>query len=338
MRKIDFGSALKLIARGTSNFRNDRVIALSFEVTHSCVANCLHCDKGGIKRETNLMKPADYRELRAKLKPMLVQLSGGEPLLRKDIIDIAKAVKEPSGLPYLIVVTNGRLFNEKLYMGLKKAGVNQFSISLDFPDERHDGFRQLPGLFRHLSKLVPKLTAFGKDDVVLNTAITRDNLRSVLDIYKRAVEWNANISFSAYTPLRTGNMDHFISDPDDLVILRETVRELIRIKEGGGRIVNSAWTLSGTYNFFKNSGFMPGCTAGKRFLVVQPDGSLLPCSMLVGRTYPSQEEILEKFTSKNTCGACYVAIRAYLDEDYWTLLWDNVSQRVFRKTGTKGSC
>lgn len=335
MRKIRFGSALKLIARGTSNYRNDRVIALSFEVTHSCTANCLHCDKGGMKKENGIMQPADYREYQRRLKPMLVQLSGGEPLLKKDIIEIAKAVKEPSGLPYLIVVTNGRLFNEKLYMGLKEAGVNQFSISLDFPDERHDAFRQSPGLFRHLSKLVPKLTALGKDDIVLNTAITRENLRSVLDIYKRALEWKANLSFSAYTPLRTGDMKYFISEPDDLVILRETVRELVKLKERGGRIVNSAWTLSGTYNFFKNGGFMPGCTAGKRFLVVQPDGSFLPCSMRHEKTYSSQEEILEKFTAENTCGACYVAIRAYLDEDYWTLLWDNVSQRVFRKTGTR---
>lgn len=338
MRKLSIGPALKLIARGTSNYRNDRVIALSFEVTHSCTADCLHCDKGGMKKENGLMQPADFREYQRKLRPMLVQLSGGEPLLRKDIVEIARAVKEPSGLPYLIVVTNGRLLTENLYLRLKEAGVTQFSISLDFPDERHDAFRQSPGLFRHLSKIVPKLAGLGKDDVVLNTAITRDNLRSLLGIYKKALEWNTNISFSAYTPLRTGKMEHFIGDPDDLIILRETVRELIRLKERGGRIVNSAWTLSGTYHFFKNGGHMPGCTAGKRFLVVQPNGRLLPCSMILEKTYSSQEEILEKFTAKNTCGACYVAIRAYLDEDYWTLLWDNVSQRVFRKNGTRGSC
>ncbi|MFQ6103063.1 MAG: radical SAM/SPASM domain-containing protein [Candidatus Glassbacteria bacterium] len=338
MRKIPFTSAIKLIARGTSNYRSQKVIALSFELTHSCTSKCIHCDKGGMKKETGLMRPEDYREYQQTLRPMLVQLSGGEPLLRKDIVEIARAVKETNGVPYLIVVTNARLLTEEIYRELKMVGVDQFSISLDFPDERHDAFRQSPGLYRHLLKIVPKLTSLGQDDIVLNTAITRDNFGSLLDIYKNALEWNANVSFSAYTPLRTGSMDHFISDPDDLAVLRETITELIRLKQRGGRIVNSVWTLSGTYEYFKNGGYMPGCNAGKRFLVVQPDGTLLPCSMRLERTFSSQEEILQEFTSTNACGACYVAIRAYLDENYWTLLRDNVSQRVFRKAGIKEAC
>lgn len=75
------------------------MIALSFELTYSCTAMCLHCDKGGMKKENGLLTADDYRRLQGELSPMLVQLSGGEPLLRKDLLDIAKAVKEPSGLP-----------------------------------------------------------------------------------------------------------------------------------------------------------------------------------------------------------------------------------------------
>jgi len=51
---------------------------------------------------------------------MAVQLSGGEPLLRKDLEDIVRAVKEPSGLPYTILVTNGRLFTEEKYLALRR--------------------------------------------------------------------------------------------------------------------------------------------------------------------------------------------------------------------------
>lgn len=338
MKKIPFASAIKLISRGTSNYRKSRPIALSFELTHSCTAMCVHCDKGGMKKENGLLTAEDYGRYYRWLKPMLVQLSGGEPLLRKDIFDIARAIKEGEGLPYLIVVTNARLLTEEIYNNLKAAGVDQLSISLDFPDERHDEFRQSPGLYKHLSKIVPQLTSLGRDDIVLNTAITRDNFRTLLDIYKNALEWNANLSFSAYTPLRTGSMDHFISEPDDLAVLKDTINELVRLKESGGRIVNPPWTLTGTYKYFENGGFMPGCTAGKRFMVVQPDGTLLPCSMVLDRTYSSQEEILEEFTSKNTCGGCYVAIRAYLDESYWMLLKDNVGQRVFRKNGAQQAC
>ena len=148
MKAIPFNRAARMISRGTWSFLTDRPLVVSFEVTHSCTADCLHCDKGGIKPEpAGLLHAADYGRLRAKLKPMAVQLSGGEPLLRRDLEDIVRAVKEPSGLPYTILVTNGRLFTEEKYLALRALGVNQFSISLDFPDERHDGFRQSPGLY-----------------------------------------------------------------------------------------------------------------------------------------------------------------------------------------------
>ena len=83
-----------MIARGTRSFWTDRPLVVSFEVTHSCTANCRHCDKGGIKPEPRgLLRAEDYRRLRATLKPMAVQISGGEPLLRKDIEEIIRAIK-----------------------------------------------------------------------------------------------------------------------------------------------------------------------------------------------------------------------------------------------------
>jgi MoaA/NifB/PqqE/SkfB family radical SAM enzyme len=326
-----------MIARGSWSFWTDRPLVVSFEVTHSCTANCRHCDKGGIKPDPpGLLGAEDYRRLRGALKPMAVQISGGEPLLRKDIEDIVRAIKEPSGLPYLILVSNARLMTEMKYLTLRALGVNQFSISLDFPDERHDEFRRSPGLFAHLSKLVPAMARHGFDDVVLNTAITRENLPALLATYKKACEWGVSISYSAYTPLRTGNLDYSISAPEDIDLLQRTMDELLRLKAKNGRIANSAWTLSGIPEFFKQ-GSIPGCTAGRRFLVVTPDGGLRGCSMYE-ETYNSHAEGMEKFVANNTCGGCYVSIRAYLDASFWTLLKDNVKTRVFARNGRKNSC
>ncbi len=326
-----------MIARGTRAFLTDQPLVVSFEVTHSCTADCRHCDKGGIKPEPpGLLRAQDYRRLRAKLKPMAVQISGGEPLLRKDLEDIVRAIKEPSGLPYTILVSNARLMTEMKYLTLRALGVNQFSISLDFPDERHDDFRQSPGLYKHLEKLIPAMSRHGFDDVVLNTAITRGNLPTLLASYERARQWGVSISYSAYTPLRTGNMDHYIGSPDDLNLLRRTMDELLKLKAGNGRITNSAWTLSGIPDFFAQ-GTIPGCTAGRRFLVVTPNGGLRGCSMFE-QTYASQEEVMEKFVAGNTCGGCYVSIRAYLDASFWTLLKDNVRTRVMARNGSSHSC
>jgi MoaA/NifB/PqqE/SkfB family radical SAM enzyme len=265
-----------------------------------------------------------------------VQISGGEPLLRRDLAEIVRAVKEPGGLPYTILVTNGRLLTETKYLELRALGVNQFSVSLDFPDERHDDFRRSPGLFRHLGRLVPALARFGYDDVVLNTAITRDNLPTLLETYRTAEKWGVSISYSAYTPLRTGEMAHFIQSPADLALLRVTMGELLRLKARNGRVTNSPWTLLGTHDFFRD-GAVPGCQAGRRFLVVTPDGGLRPCSMHEP-LYSSLEEIRERFVEGNTCGGCYVSIRAYLDASYWTLLKDNLRSRVMASNGARPQC
>jgi MoaA/NifB/PqqE/SkfB family radical SAM enzyme len=328
---------MRMIGRGTWSFLTDRPLVVSFELTHSCIAHCRHCDKGGIKPEPEgLMRPEDYRYLRGQLRPMAVQLSGGEPLLRPDLEEIVQAIKEPGGLPYTILVTNARLLTEEKYLKLRALGVNQFSISMDFPDARHDDFRGLPGLFAHLEKLVPALAAHGHDDVVLNTAITRENLPALRANYEKAKEWNVSISYSAYTPLRTGSMEHYIGEEEDLERLRKTLDELLELKAKNGRITNSPWTLSGIYNFFKK-GSVPGCNAGRRFLVVNPDGGLRPCSMFEP-TYPSRKAILNDFVANNTCGGCYVSIRAYLDASFWTLLKDNVKTHVLQRNGNAGSC
>jgi MoaA/NifB/PqqE/SkfB family radical SAM enzyme len=337
LKAIPFSRAARMISRGTWSFIANRPLVVSFELTHSCTADCLHCDKGKIKPEPEgLLRAADYGRLRAELKPMAVQLSGGEPLLRRDLEDIVRAVKEPSGLPYTILVSNGRLFTEEKYLVLRALGVNQFSFSLDFPDERHDAFRQSPGLYQHLSKLVPTLAAHGFDDVALNTAITRENLPALRGIYERAKEWGVSISYSAYTPLRTGSMEHYIQSADDLALLRRTLDDLLALKAGNGRIANSSWTLSGIHDFFVQ-GSIPGCKAGQRFMVVTPTGGLRPCSMYED-TFTSHKDILKEWVPKNECGGCYVSIRSYLDASFWTLLKDNLSNRVFTSKRPAKTC
>lgn len=328
MRKLDKSLAFRMATRGTVNFGLRKPLAVSFELTHSCTCNCRHCDHGGKKREAKLLTASDYRRLEREMKPILLQLSGGEPLMRPDLLDIIREVKEPSGMPYLIVVTNGSLLSEELYLKCIEAGVNQFSVSLDFPDERHDDFRRHKGLFQHLSRVIPAITRHGHRNVVMNTAITSWNLPYLEGCYEKATEWGANISFSAYTAKRTGNSEYDIQDPGQLELLRKTVDRLLEIKRSNGHIVNSDWTLTGTYEFFKNDG-APGCKAGVRYMVVNPDGTLRPCSMY-DLKYTDRKEMHEQFVKTNTCDACYVSIRAYLSQGYWRLLSDNVRERVFK--------
>jgi len=324
MKPISLSQSARIFARGLTNYISGKPLVISFETTHSCTCNCRHCDRGGKINEENRLTPEGFAKVMKMLRPAVIQLSGGESLLRDDLCDAVRAMKShPYKLPHVILVSNASLLNRERYVKLKEAGVNRISISLDFPDERHDDFRRHPGLFAHLEKTLPALAnEFNNKDIAVNTAITRANLPYLIDIVNKAQEWGIFISFSAYGVLRTGDEEFFISSEEDLKLLRQQLDEIIKLKKENGHILNSPYTLNKTYEFFKN-GSIPDCKAGLRFLVVRPNGKFVPCSMMPQeKDYATQEELKKEFTDKNTCGQCYVAIRSYSDKNFGSLMKD----------------
>ena len=318
MQPLSLLDKTKFALRRVYNLVDHRLLVVSFEVTLSCNCNCRHCDLGGFRKEGKVMKPEDYARILSDLKPLVVQLSGGEALLRPDILEIVKATKQFGRLPYTILVTNGVLLNGDIYLKLKESDLNQLSISLDFPDKRHDDFRRHPGLFGHLEETVPKLAKYGFNDIVLNTAITRANFREVIPLAKKAMEWGVRISYSAYTSLRTGNKNYAFENEEDLQILRQTIKELIEFKRKTNCIVNSKTVLLKTLKFLEQ-GYMSNCQAGLKFLVVMPDGSFIPCSMRREK-FSNLKDLREKFSRQNLCNGCcgcYVSVRCYSERSFW---------------------
>jgi MoaA/NifB/PqqE/SkfB family radical SAM enzyme len=313
-------------------------VCVSFEVTHSCVADCVHCDKGGIKPDPKLMTLDDYRRYSQELKPGICQMSGGEPLLRDDLEDIIRAVKRPGGLPMVVCVSNSWLMTEERYLSLNKAGVSLFSISLDFPDERHDDFRRIPGLFAKMSELIPYLVKkYDRKNLVLNAALTHANFAEIPALVAKAEEWGTQISFSAYSVLRTGDKSLCITAPEDLAVLRRHFDWAKAHKRQSASIINSDYILDKTYSFFAEGG-MGGCQAGRRFLVVRPDGLINPCSMYPDLQYGSRKEAVKGFkATRENCDQCYVAIRAGTERSLVRLLQDNLGLAFnapsFERTG-----
>jgi MoaA/NifB/PqqE/SkfB family radical SAM enzyme len=298
-----------LIKKGVDTYVTNGAMVVSYEVTLSCNCNCHHCDLGGFVENEKQIGPAEYADLTRSLKPLVAQISGGEPLLRKDIAEIVRAIKESADVPYVILVTNGVLFNQSNYLQLRDAGVSQFSVSLDFPDERHDDFRRHPGLYKRLEQRIPQLASLGFRDIVLNSAITKANLGDILPLAQKATDWDVAISYSAYTALRTNDTSYCISSAEDLETLRQAINRVLELKKQGIRIVNSEAVLNKTVRFFEQ-GYMQHCRAGTRFLIVVPDGRFVPCS-LHRKEYATRRQMMRDFSRTNTCGACYVAIRSY---------------------------
>jgi MoaA/NifB/PqqE/SkfB family radical SAM enzyme len=256
------------------------------------------------------------------------QLSGGEPLLRDDLEEIVRAVKRPSGLPMAVCVTNSWLLSEERYLSLQDAGVSLFSISLDFPDERHDDFRRVPGLFARMNERIPYLVReYGRKDIVLNSALTHANFAEIPGLVAKAEEWGTQISFSAYSCLRTGDTSLCISSPEDLASLRRQI-DFLQSYERRQTILNSDYILEQTYRFFAEGG-MNGCQAGRRFLVVRPDGLINACSMYPDVQYRSRPEAVREFSAtRHGCDQCFVSIRASTERPLGILIKENLETGI----------
>ena len=118
MRRVPLGESLRIIAQGSLNWLAQRPIVVSFEVTNSCTCYCKHCDHGGPRDTSHDLKPSEYRRYMDVLRPCVVQVSGGEPLIREDLTEVVRNIKKDSGIPYIILVSNWSLMTRERYLEL----------------------------------------------------------------------------------------------------------------------------------------------------------------------------------------------------------------------------
>jgi radical SAM protein with 4Fe4S-binding SPASM domain len=113
--------------------------------------------------------------------------SGGEPLIRKDIFDIASKCKELGIITYLS--TNG-LYVKKSNAQKILESFNYIGISIDGSQEVHDRFRGLKGAFVESMKAVDLLNSYGKTKVGIRFTITRDTYNDLEFIFDLAEKHN----------------------------------------------------------------------------------------------------------------------------------------------------
>jgi MoaA/NifB/PqqE/SkfB family radical SAM enzyme len=296
---------LPIVRRAVANYFTGRPYCVSFELTHNCNARCRHCHRGESVRE-RLATPEQLLEVCRQLRPIVAIMSGGEPLLRRDLPQIVRTLKRGCVPLRVFLNTNAALLTLAVYGELAEAGVDEVLISFDYPDERHDEFRKIPGLFRRIETLIRELDPENRKRVVLTCVLQSDNYRHALDMARMALDWGVNINFSAYTPMRTNDQTLMIP-PHEMAEFRQVVARLRDFKRAHHNVLTSDWVMEGMVTFF-DGGRRTGCRAGQRFLVVNPDGTLSPCGLLV-RDYATFGEIRREFTAHNDCALCYTSTR-----------------------------
>ncbi len=149
-----------------------------WETTVSCNLKCIHCRASAVESrspgELDLDQSRELlKQIASSAKPVVV-LSGGEPLVRADILDIARCGTD-LGLR-MVLATNGTLVDDKIARGMVDAGIQRVSISLDGADAAtHDAFRGLTGSFDDALGGIERCKS-AEMPVQINTTVAKHNI------------------------------------------------------------------------------------------------------------------------------------------------------------------
>ncbi len=177
----------------SSKLLKNNLQMVAWEVTRSCNLNCIHCraaaSRGPYAGELSTEKCFQLiDEITAMSSPVII-LTGGEPLLRPDIFDIA-AYGTGKGLR-MVIATNGMLVDEAAAKKMIKSGIKRVSVSLDGKDApSHDAFRGESGAFRGALNGIDAMKRAGME-FQINTTVTTANLRQIKDILELAKKLGA---------------------------------------------------------------------------------------------------------------------------------------------------
>ena len=173
--------------------KNEQVRMIAWEVTRSCNLSCVHCRAAshlgpypGELSTDECLRLVD--DIASVSRPVII-LTGGEPLLRPDIFEIA-AYGTQKGLR-MVMATNGTLVDEAVAKKMIQSGIQRVSISIDGPDVKsHDEFRQEQGAFEGAMRGIEAMKSAGLE-FQINTTITTANLHQIKEIHDLALKIGA---------------------------------------------------------------------------------------------------------------------------------------------------
>lgn len=196
---------------------------LRISVTDKCNLRCRYCmPESGVPLITHdemLTLEEIFRVVRIMegLGIKKVRLTGGEPLVRKNLVKLVKDISDLDGIERISMTTNGVLFGEQAAQ-LKQAGLTDVNFSLDTLDEAH--FQKITGLACRDEVLDAIESAFKQDmRVKINCVPCREfNEDDIVSLAALAHDQEIDVRFIELMPLGCGKDFHGI--PSDEILHR----------------------------------------------------------------------------------------------------------------------
>ena len=209
----------KMIMSVNGKILKEDLRMIAWEVTRSCNLSCIHCrasaEKGPYEDELTTQECFRFVDEVAAFSRPIIIITGGEPLLREDIFEVAAYTRQ-KGLRAVMAI-NGTLMDLKKATEAKRAGIQRVSISLDGASaESHDKFRGVEGAFAGAMEGIRYIKEVGLD-FQINTTVTQRNLAEIEDILNMAIELRA-VAHHIFLLVPTGRGKELVGEeisPDD---------------------------------------------------------------------------------------------------------------------------
>jgi len=257
----------------------DAIIA----VTYKCNSKCVMCDiwKKPVCEE---IEPQLYNRLPSSLK--FVNISGGEPFLRKNLPDIIAILSETCNKPRIGISTNG-LLTERikedmetiLSNGIKNVSVN---VSIHGIGEFHNSVEGIKDAFNKAIKTLHILKEIGVKDLGIAYTATNYNIDQLSKVIKLAKELDVQYTFCG---VAHSSELMFKSNNEPIVDLEELRDQLEKITKDHLRSFYPkdwfrAYIDSGNYYYAKTGKRKIQCGAGADFFFMTPNGDIHPDNVL----------------------------------------------------------
>ena len=262
--------------------RFDRpILSLRITLTNRCNVNCIYCHHDGMVSSKNEMTPDEIHkicQIAKRIGVRKIRLSGGEPLIRKDIVEIVSKINSV-GFKDISITTNGILL-EKYAKDLKEAGLNRVNVSLDTLNPETYKFVTRKDYLDSAKKGILKSVEVGLYPVKINMVIMKDiNEHEIKDMFKFCRDNNMILQlieliesencdddkFSAEYHYKLDMVEERLADIADEVKTREFMQSRKKYFINGGEIE--------VVKPVDNTKFCANCTR----LRITPDGKIKPC-------------------------------------------------------------
>jgi len=317
---------------------------ISWNLTRLCNLRCPHCYLSAGKKGDDELTTVECLGLLGEMQALgteMVILTGGEPLLRKDVFELAAAASE-AGL-WVVMGTNGVLIDDRVVGKMLECGVQGVGISIDSIDpEKHDSFRGGPDSWKHSVKALEICKAAGLEVLVQTTVMeqNRDEIPRLIEFARDKGAWSFNLYFLVQTGRGQRMNDLSAAETEalltELVDVQESYRPMLVRSKCAPQFKRIA------YERGRGGLESGGCMAGTHYCRITPSGDVTPCPyMTVSAGNVREQSFTDVWTSspvllslrdpgrlKGRCGACeyneicggcrcraYAGLDDYLAED-----------------------